>query len=87
MVSRVALLGAVLIIACGSSTALQANDEFKIPKEVTPAIRAACESDVRRLCIGLNPSIAKVKSCVTAKFSQLAQKCQVELASAGFSPQ
>jgi hypothetical protein len=87
MVLRAALLGAALMIACGASTALQANEEFKIPREVTPAIRAACESDVRRLCIGLNPSIAKVKSCVAAKFSQLAQKCQVELASAGFAPQ
>ncbi len=29
--------------------------ELKLPKEVTPALRAACETDVRRLCIDLEP--------------------------------
>ena len=83
---QAALLGAAMMVACVSTTPTQANDEFKLPKDVTPAIRAACESDVRRLCIGLNPSVEKVKSCVAAKFSQLARKCQMELASAGFTP-
>jgi len=52
---------------------------------VTPALRAACESDVRRLCIGSNPSVQKVKACVAHKFTQLGRRCQMELASAGFS--
>ncbi len=83
---RAALLGATMMVASASATATLANDDVKLPKEVTPAIRAACETDVRRLCIGLNPSMEKVKACVAAKFSQLARKCQVELASAGFTP-
>ncbi len=41
--------------------------------------------DVRRLCIGHSPTIAKVKRCVAAKFMQLGKRCQIELASAGFS--
>jgi len=57
--------------------------EFKLPPEVTPQLRAACESDVRRLCIGKDPTVAKVKRCVFAKYFQLGRKCQVELASLG----
>lgn len=61
-------------------------EQLKLPPEVTPSMRAACESDVRRLCIGRSPTIAKVKRCVLAKFMQLGHRCQMELASAGFSP-
>lgn len=74
------------VILCGLmiSTPVLA-EEFQIPKEVTPAMRAACESDVRRLCVGDKPTVAKVKACVYAKFFKLGRRCQVELASAGFS--
>jgi len=58
--------------------------ELQLPPEVTPSIRAACETDVRRLCIGAQPTVEKVKRCVAMKFFQLGQKCQVELASLGF---
>ncbi len=77
--SRVVVLCALL--SAGSAHAA----ELKLPPEVTPALRAACEGDVRRLCIGQAPSIAKVKRCVAAKFLQLGKRCQIELASAGFS--
>ena len=40
---------------------------------------------MRRLCLGPSPTVAKVKSCVASKFFQLGKKCQIELASAGFS--
>ena len=60
-------------------------EQLKLPPEVTPALRAACETDVRRLCIGKDPTVAKVKSCVFRKYFQLGRKCQVELASAGLS--
>jgi hypothetical protein len=60
-------------------------EEFKLPPEVTPSLRAACETDVRRLCIGQNPTVAKVKRCVMVKYFQLGKKCQVELASLGVS--
>jgi hypothetical protein len=50
--------------------------EIKLPKEVTPALRAACETDVRRLCIGAEPTIAKVKSCVMEKFLQLGNRAK-----------
>jgi hypothetical protein len=78
--SRVVVLCAVL-----SASAAAKAEELKLPPEVTPALRAACESDVRRLCIGASPTFAKVKSCVAAKFLQLGKRCQIELASAGFS--
>lgn len=61
-------------------------EEFQLPPEVTPALRAACETDVRRLCIGQQPTVAKVKRCVVLKYFQLGKKCQVELASLGFGP-
>jgi hypothetical protein len=61
-------------------------DDYQLPPEVTPQIRSACETDVRRLCMGENPTVAKVKSCVAAKFLQLGHRCQVQLAMAGLKP-
>lgn len=69
-----------------TATSAIAKEEYQLPREVTPAIRAACETDVRRLCIGDEPSVEKVKSCVLAKFFKLNKQCQFRLMSAGFSP-
>lgn len=75
-----------VLAACAGIVAasVAAAEEFKMPPEVTPSIRAACETDVRRLCIGKEPTVAKVKQCVLVKYFQLGRKCQVELASLGF---
>jgi len=78
--SRVAVVCTILAASSAASA-----EQLQLPPEVTPALRAACESDVRRLCIGAKPTFAKVKRCVATKFSQLGRRCQVELASAGFS--
>jgi hypothetical protein len=78
--SRVLVLCAALAAA-----SIAKAEELKLPPEVTPSMRAACESDVRRLCIGRSPTIAKVKRCVAVKFMQLGRRCQIELASAGFA--
>jgi hypothetical protein len=77
-------LVAACALACIAVPAMAA-EELKLPPEVTPSMRAACEKDVRRLCVGANPTFAKVKRCVAAKFNQLGRRCQYELASAGFS--
>ncbi len=77
--------GIVMSLALFASPIVYAED-FKLPKEVTPKMRAACEGDVRRLCIGTNPTVDKVKGCVMSKYFQLNKRCQIELASAGFSP-
>mgnify|MGYP001330008699 CR=1 FL=1 len=74
-------LRAAALLALISAPA--AAENFKLPPEVTPALRAACEGDVRRLCIGANPTVAKVKSCVISKFLKLGMRCQKEIASAG----
>ncbi len=52
-------------------------EDLQLPPEVTPALRRACEADVRRLCIGVNPTIAKVKVCVSSRFSELGKRCQI----------
>jgi hypothetical protein len=78
--SRVLVLCAALAAA-----SIAKAEELNLPPEVTPSMRAACESDVRRLCIGRSPTIAKVKRCVAVKFMQLGRRCQIELASAGFA--
>lgn len=62
---------------------VSAQDSFKLPPEVTPALRAACEGDVRRLCVGPSPTVSKVKRCVMVKFFQLGKRCQSEIKSAG----
>lgn len=73
-----AVVGSVMMI--GAATA---GDNFKLPPQVTPKLRAACETDVRRLCVGTKPTVAKVKSCVMRKFTQLGRRCQYEIAAAG----
>jgi hypothetical protein len=75
----------VLCAALAAGAVAHAAEEVKLPPEVTPALRAACESDVRRLCVGPSPTYEKVKSCVKAKFSQLGRRCQISIASAGLS--
>ncbi len=75
----------LVICATLAAASIVRAEELKLPPEVTPSMRAACESDVRRLCIGKSPTVAKVKRCVAAKFMQLGHRCQIELASAGFS--
>ena len=75
---------AVCVAASASSVAFA--EEVKLPPEVTPALRAACESDVRRIgCIDATPTYSEVKSCVIVKYAQLGKRCKVELASAGYS--
>ena len=73
-------LASLALIAAAPATA---EENFKLPPEVTPALRAACESDVRRLCVGRNPTVRKVKLCVMAKFFKLGKRCQSEIKSAG----
>jgi hypothetical protein len=76
---------AVLLAVAAMPTLARAQENVKLPPGITPELRAACEADVRRLCIDDSPSIPKVKACVAQKFFQLGRRCQVELASAGFS--
>jgi hypothetical protein len=61
-------------------------EEPKLPPEVTPALRAACESDVRRIgCVDSTPTYSEVKSCVIARYAKLGQRCKVQLAAVGYS--
>ena len=78
-------LNAFVLFVLVSASSVVTAEELKLPPEVTPQLRAACEGDVRRLCVGPTPTVAKVKSCVASKFFQLGKRCQIELASAGFS--
>ncbi len=75
----------VLLMSLVSVSPLDASEDFKLPPEVTPALRAACETDVRRLCIGENPTMDSVKRCVEQKYAQLGSRCKVQLVAAGFS--
>jgi hypothetical protein len=84
VMTLVSIFGCVVAGVCLTSVAT--GGEFQLPPEVTPAMRSACESDVRRLCIGTNPTVAKVKICVAAKFFQLGKRCQVQIALTGLKP-
>ena len=61
-------------------------EPLQLPPEVTPALRAACEQDARRLCIGENPTVAKVRSCMTRRYSELSSRCKFQIVAAGLSP-
>lgn len=80
--------GLRVLVGCAALSlgSMAAAEEWKLPAEVTPALRAACESDVRRLgCIGPSPTYAKVKSCVIAKYMRLGARCKLQLAAVGYS--
>jgi hypothetical protein len=82
--SRVAVLSILAFMSVAEASL--AEEELKLPPEVTPALRAACESDVRRIgCLGPSPTYAKVKRCVIAKYTKLGMRCRTELALAGYS--
>jgi hypothetical protein len=75
---------AAVCVAVSASSMVRA-EEIKLPPEVTPALRAACEGDVRRIgCLGPSPTYAKVKSCVMSKYAQLGSRCKVQLAAVGY---
>jgi hypothetical protein len=76
----------LVICAAVSAGSMAFAGEVQLPPEVTPALRAACESDVRRIgCVDATPTYSEVKSCVIGKYAQLGKRCKVELASAGYS--
>lgn len=78
MKTRAGILFAVVSVSTASLA-----EELQLPPQVTPALRAACEADVRRFCVGQNPTYAKVKSCVLANFTSFGKRCQVQIALAG----
>lgn len=61
-------------------------DETKVPPEVTPALRAACEADAKRLCIRDDSTVSEVKQCMLVNFMKLASKCQKQIVLAGLGP-
>ena len=71
---------------CLCASQVLAGDGYKLPPEVTPAMRAACEPDVRRLCIREGSTPDSVRDCVLSKFMKLGKRCQLEIASAGLAP-
>ena len=72
------LLGAIVL-----SSVAQPAAAFKLPKQVTPALRAACETDVRRLCVRRGSTVSTVKSCVRRKFLRLNFNCKMRIIQAG----
>jgi hypothetical protein len=82
---RVSIFAAAALVLVAQSAAVSADD-FKLPAGITPAVKAACEADVRRLCVDGEPSYAKVKACVIAKFGQFGTRCKMQVAMAGLKP-
>ncbi len=76
----------LMLLLCATTTGAMAAEDFKLPPEVTPGMKAACETDVRRLCISSNSTVETVRHCVLAKFMKLGKRCQFEIASAGLAP-
>lgn len=81
--SKKVLLWAVAL-SCASLSATA--EGLVLPPEVTPALRAACEQDVRRLCISENSTLSSVRSCVVRRYAELSARCKVQIAVAGLAP-
>ncbi len=82
MTTRIALIIAALTMAV---PVLMAK-ELELPPEITPAIREACEADVRRLCVRPDSTYDQVKTCVILKYAQLNPMCKQQLVAAGLFP-
>ena len=80
------MMRAIGFIALTIAVAPAFAGEIKLPPEVTPSMRAACEADVRRLCIKDGSTVDTVRDCVLSKFMKLGKQCQIEIASAGLAP-
>ncbi len=76
---------AATVVALSAQIGLAA-DEAKFPAGITPAVKSACENDVRRLCVDESPTYSKVKACVIAKFGQFGARCKMQVALAGLKP-
>jgi hypothetical protein len=76
-------LATTLLLGTLSGGALAGDDDLKLPPQITPAVRAACEADVRRLCVRDDSTADSVKECVMQKFLSLGRRCRTEIASAG----
>jgi len=74
---------AIVLAGCTIGSVPLAAENFTMPPEVTPALRSACESDVRRLCIDDSPTVEKVKACVQRRYSELSSRCKLAIAAAG----
>jgi hypothetical protein len=77
---------ALALAAATINSAAATAQELQLPPEVTPALRAACEQDVRRLCITQSATVSSVKSCVTRRYVELSIRCKVQIAAAGLTP-
>lgn len=77
---------ALVALVSVASAQVAGAEEYQLPPEVTPQLRAACETDVRRLCLGENPTVSKVKACISSKFLQLGKRCQLQITLAGLKP-
>lgn len=88
MTTKFSLRAAYIAFAISAAPPfLPANAEnLKLPPEVTPALRAACEHDVRRLCIAESASVVAVKSCVVRRYIELSARCKLQIAAAGMTP-
>jgi len=84
--AMVFLRGIVPFALAAVIVATTSAQSFQLPPEVTPALRAACESDVRRLCITENATVSSVRSCVKRRFGELSARCKVQIAVAGLTP-
>jgi hypothetical protein len=78
----------VTLLCLGAASVLfgataRADEKFKLPPEITPAIRAACETNVRALCVTPTSTQSSVVSCVRRNYINLNKTCRSELASAG----
>ncbi len=76
---------AAVMLAAGLIAPVVAND-VKLPPEVTPALRAACEADARRYCIRDDSTVSGVRQCMLNNFLKLANKCRTQIVLAGLGP-
>jgi hypothetical protein len=73
----------LLLSLCLVATPAGAEEQFQLPPEITPAVRAACEDNVRQLCVTPTSTQNSVVSCVRRNFISLNKRCRNELKSAG----
>ena len=59
------------VLAFGASSAVLAQ----APRKPNPAVRAACQADMQRLCHGVKPGGGRIGECVKAHISEMSPGC------------
>lgn len=75
---RPTLLALVAVLAA-TGAAIAQSPVSPAAGEITPALRAACEGDYKRLCAGVQPGGGRILQCLKTHGNEVSEGCRTAL--------